>query len=247
MTKLRESENSAKKNSQDSYNCKYCKDTGDMWVDIWTLRECTHCNIKKIEGIQRKVKAAQITDEFKSMTFGSFEEEGRPEVIKEAKRVAQAYVMAFFSIRKKKRNSIALMGNPGSGKTHLLAAVANNLLGRGVEVFYFPWVEGIKELTNADFDQKQDIIHRMQHCEVLFLDDLFKGRGAPTPFQFETAWAVLNYRYLNNKPIMVSTERSVSDLLDIDEAMGSRIAQVTKDYKAVIDGSREEMNYRLLE
>lgn len=209
------------------------------------MRECTHCNINKVRDIQRKVKAAQITDEFKRKTFKSFDPENRPEPIKKAFKVAQSYVIAFKDIRTNKENGIALLGNPGSGKTHLLAAVSNNLLSKGVEVFYFPWVEGMKELTSADFEQKQEIIHRMQKCEVLFLDDLFKGRGKPTDFQFETAWAVLNYRYLNNLPILVSTERSISDLLDIDEAMGSRIAEVTRNYKAVINGTREEMNWRI--
>lgn len=209
------------------------------------MRECTYCNVRKMADVQRKVKAAQITEEFKSMTFKTFEFDGRPMPIQKAFRVAQSYVMAFFKIRKEKQNGIALLGNPGSGKTHLLAAVTNNLLSKGVEVFYFPWVEGMKELTNAENEKKQEIIHRMQRCEVLFLDDLFKGREKPTDFQFETAWAVLNYRYLNNLPIMVSTERTISDLLDIDEAMGSRIKQVTENYKAVINGSRKEMNWRI--
>lgn len=234
------------KSSQNSYNCSYCKDTGDIWVNTWTLRECTHCNIRKMEDIQRKIRAAQITEEFKAKTFGSFELEGRPEAIKKAFKVAQSYVIAFKEIRKTKHNGIALYGNSGSGKTHLLAAVTNNLLSKGIEVFYFPWVEGIKELTNAEKGKVQDIIHRMQQCEVLFLDDLFKGRGKPTDFQFEIAWSALNYRYLNNKPILVSTERSISDLLDIDEAMGSRIGEVTKNHMAIINGSREEMNYRIL-
>lgn len=245
LTKHQQSENTVTQNSQSSFNCEHCKDTGDIWVDAWSMKECTRCNIRKMEDIQRKVKAAQITDEFKAKTFGSFELEGRPEPIKKAFKVAQSYVIAFKQIRETKHNGIALLGNPGSGKTHLLAAVANNLLSKSIEVFYFPWVEGMKELTNAEFEQKQEIIHRMQQCEVLFLDDLFKGRGKPTDFQFETAWAVLNYRYLNNKPLLISTERSLSDLLDIDEAMGSRIAEVTRNYKAVINGSREEMNWRI--
>ena len=199
-----------------------------------------------MDDIQRKVKAAQITDEFKRKTFRSFETEDRPEAIIKAYKVAQSYVMAFMKIRDEKQNSIALLGNPGSGKTHLLAAVANNLLSKGIEVFYFPWVEGIKELTNAEKGQVQEILHRMQRCEVLFLDDLFKGRGKPTEFQFEIAWSALNYRYLNNKPILVSTERSLSDLVDIDEAMGSRIGEVTRNYRSVINGDRKEMNYRIL-
>lgn len=247
MTKLQRSENSANQNSQNSYNCEHCHDTGDIWVDKWTMKECTHCNLRKMEDIQRKVKAAQITDEFKRKTFGSFECDDRPESIKRAFKVAQSYVIAFSEIRADKQNSIALLGNPGSGKTHLLAAVTNNLLSKGVEVFYFPWVEGIKELTNASFEHKQEIIHRMQRCEVLFLDDLFKGRETPTGFQFETAWSVINHRYMNNLPMLISTERSISDLLDIDEAMGSRISEMTKGYRAVINGIREEMNWRLRE
>lgn len=245
MTRHQKSENLQNQNLQDSFNCEHCKDTGDVWVDTWTLKECTHCNIRKMKDIEQKIKAAQITEEFKTKTFSSFNCEERPESVKKAFKVARAYVVEFTKIRSSKHNGIALLGNPGSGKTHLLAAVTNNLLSKGIEVFYFPWVEGMEELTNSGFDQKQEIINRMQRCEVLFMDDLFKGRDKPTDFQFKTAWAVINYRYLNNLPILMSTERSISDLLTIDEAMGSRLAEVTQNYKVVINGDKKELNWRL--
>lgn len=144
-----------------------------------------------------------------------------------------------------KENGIALLGNSGCGKTHLLISVSNNLLEWNHEVIYFPWVEGMEEFRAASFEEKDQIIHRMQVCGVLFLDDLFKGGEKPTNQEFKFAWAVLNYRYLNQKPIMISSERTITDMLDIDEAMGSRIAEVTKPYRVTVKGERKKLNYRI--
>lgn len=192
------------------------------------------------------IEASKITDEFRSKGFKNFDKDTVENEVIQAYNKAIRYSRDFEKIRNERVNSIALLGNSGIGKTHLLMAIANNLLARGVEVIYFPWVEGMENLLDFKGDRKPTI-ERMQQCEVLFLDDLFKGRDNPTPFQFETAWGILNYRYLNNKPILVSSERSISDLLGIDEAFGSRIAEMTRKYRVVVHGDRDILNYRLRE
>lgn len=192
------------------------------------------------------IEASKITDEFRSKGFKNFDKDTVENEVIQAYNKAIRYSRDFEKIRNERVNSIALLGNSGIGKTHLLMAIANNLLARGVEVIYFPWVEGMENLLDFKGDRKPTI-ERMQQCEVLFLDDLFKGRDNPTSFQFETAWGILNYRYLNNKPILVSSERSISDLLGIDEAFGSRIAEMTRKYRVVVHGDRDILNYRLRE
>ena len=54
---------------------------------------------------------------------------------------------------------------------------------------------------------------------------------------------IVNYRYLNNLPLIISTEFTVDRLLDFDEAIGSRIFEMSKNYLVEIEG--KENNYRL--
>lgn len=135
-----------------------------------------------------------------------------------------------------------MLGNSGSGKTHLLTAISNNLLDKGILVLYFPFVEGFNELK-SDFDDLNNRIERMQKTDVLFIDDLFKGRKDNTPFQIEQMFGVINYRYINHLPILISSEKTIEDLLRIDEALGSRIYEMCKDYTVEVIG--EGNNYRM--
>ncbi|MNT65772.1 hypothetical protein D3C72_2037790 [compost metagenome] len=143
---------------------------------------------------------------------------------------------------------MALLGRPGSGKTHLLMAISNHLIANGVGVIYFPWVEGFNELR-GNLDTLDTRIKALQQAEVLFLDDLFKGQELvagkePTKFQLEQLFAIINYRYLENKPILVSSEKTIAQFCGFDEAIGSRINEMCRDYKVILNGGIE-LNYRL--
>lgn len=118
-------------------------------------------------------------------------------------------------------------------------------MGSGNQVLYFPWVEGFNEIKD-DFSVMEERIRKMQRVDILFIDDMWKGREKPTSFQIEQIFAVLNYRYMEHKPVMISSERDIDQMCDIDEALGSRINEMCKDYRVVLKGGRE-LNYRLRE
>lgn len=246
----------------ENYSCHACKDKGfllenvpalnvegqqrierngqPMFIEI--LKDCV-CSPKR--QANHLMKFSEITDEFKKMTFGSFTLDGKTEPIRSAHQCAIDYYKLFDSIKDKRCNSISLLGQPGSGKTHLLTALANNLImKKQISVLYFPFVEGFNDLKD-DFDLLEEKLTKMKRVGVLFIDDLFKGREVPTPFQLEQMFGVINYRYLNHKPIMVSSEKTVDELCDIDEALGTRIYQMCKDYTVVIKGDRKTLNHRL--
>ena len=73
------------------------------------------------------------------------------------------------------------------------------------------------------------------------LDDLYKGKVNETDVNI--IFELINYRYLNHLTIIVSTEFTVEKLLSFDEAIGSRIYEMSKDYIVEIEGT--ENNYRL--
>lgn len=209
-------------------------------VDVWRPCECVEAR-----NIERKFKSSKITDEFLNKTFDKFKANNLPSVVEYAYEMAKVYADNFQSLRNDKANSICMLGNPGSGKTHLLMSIANKLMQDNVQVLYFPWVEGFNEFKD-DLTQLENRINRMQKVDVLFIDDMWKGRKAPTEFQIEQAFAIINYRYMEKKPILISSERSIDQMCDIDEALGSRINEMCKDFRIIVKGGRE-LNYRLRE
>lgn len=86
------------------------------------------------------------------------------------------------------------------------------------------------------------IISKYQTCDVLLMDDLFKGRINDTDINI--VFEIINHRYLNHLPVIVSTEFTVEKLLTFDKAIGSRIYEVCKDYIVEIWNEKEN-NYSL--
>jgi len=54
---------------------------------------------------------------------------------------------------------------------------------------------------------------------------------------------IINHRYFNNLPIIVSTEMKMEELLQVDEALGSRVIEMCKKYRVGINSKK--LNYRI--
>ncbi|MCM3783696.1 ATP-binding protein [Neobacillus mesonae] len=226
------------------YRCNKCKDDEVLLVRNEDGTEyAVPCECKAERRAERLMKSSKITTEFQNKTFRNFNLEGRPQVVHEAYQAAHNYVQNYQAIKDTRENSVALLGRPGCGKTHLLMAISNNLLFKGVGVVYFPWVEGFNEIKD-NLDKMDERIRQLQRAEVLYIDDMFKGRREPTDFQLEQLFAIINYRYLENKPILVSSEKSIAHICEYDEGIGSRINEMCREYRVVLTGGLE-LNYRL--
>lgn len=75
------------------------------------------------------------------------------------------------------------------------------------------------------------------------VDDLLKGRI--TESDVNILYEIVNYRYMNNLPFIISTEKSIGELLSFDEAIGSRIIEMCRGNIVQLQG--KELNYRLFE
>lgn len=208
-------------------------------MQLWKRCECV-----PLKQMRNLMKSSQITDDFRRLTFEKYETEGKSEALISSKLIAQDYATNFMEIEKRRSNSIALVGQVGSGKTHLLCAVSNHLLTNGIGVIYFPFVEGMNNLK-SNFDELESKLERLKKARVLFIDDLFKGRERPTAWQIETTFALVNYRYLNHLPILLTSEKDFNSLVDIDEALGSRLFEMSRGYRMELVG--QPLNYRMRE
>lgn len=160
-----------------------------------------------------------------------------------AKSKAMKYYQDFKTIRNERNNSIAFVGQVGSGKTHLSIALAVNFLKKDISVVYMSYRDVITKLKQNMLDDEyyQKQLKKYKEANILLIDDLFKGKV--TESDINIMFEIVNYRYMNNSPIIVSSEFTVDKLLDFDEAVGSRILQMCKNYTVEIVG--KDSNYRL--
>lgn len=143
-------------------------------------------------------------------------------------------------------------GQPGCGKTHLCTAVCRHRLLAGDSVRYMSWRSAVAELKGLalDSDRRAELIDGYKTVQVLYIDDLFKtGRAAdgtsnPTGADVNLAFEILNQRYLNKLLTLISTEKTPQELVEIDEATGSRIIEMAGRNVFAI-GRNQKRNYRL--
>jgi DNA replication protein DnaC len=143
-------------------------------------------------------------------------------------------------------------GQSGSGKTHLCTAVCRQRLLSGDEVRYMPWRDKIAELKSMSLDseRRSEIIASYKTAEILYIDDLFKvGKAAdgtcnPTGADISIAFEIINHRYINHLPTIVSTEKTPQELVEIDEATGSRIIEMA-GVNVFLVTRDQKRNYRL--
>ena len=137
-----------------------------------------------------------------------------------------------------------LCGNPGCGKTHLILALANSLINKkNIEVSYMSYRDEITNLKQSVIDKEiySKKINKYKTTKLLLIDDLFKGKI--TESDINIMFEIINYRYLNNLPMMISTELNTDKLLNCDEGLGSRIIEMCKGNMKEIVGRQN--NYRL--
>ena len=124
-----------------------------------------------------------------------------------------------------------ISGCPGSGKTHICTAICKALIEAGKETKYFMWREmapKLKAMVNErEFYEAK--IDRFKTADVLYIDAYFKG--SVTPADINLAFELLNCRYNSRSKItIISTERTIDEILAIDEALGSRIYERSKGF-----------------
>lgn len=226
-----------------SYNCERCSDTG--WILINRQDSAplaVSCECRELEKLKSHWKASGINPETSKQTFSNFEVWN--EYSRKAKDAAVAYYKDFHNLRSERRNSIMICGQVGSGKTHLTVALALNFINKKIQVVYMPYRDTVTKLKQNMLDEEyyRKTISKYQSAEVLLIDDLFKGKINDTDINI--VFEILNYRYINHRPIIVSTEFSVEKLLGVDESIGSRIYEMCKDYIVEIGRGRDN-NYRL--
>ena len=225
--------------------CEICN--GTTWIfykneEGYEMAKPCQCRERVIA--HRLFTSSGISEEDGKKGFNGFNTFNEQALIN-AKNTSISYVQNFKNIENERINSIMLCGSSGRGKTTLGLAVANNLISSGVGVRYMPYRDEVTALKQQLADKNKyiydDHIYRLKNARVLFIDDLLKGKINETDINI--LYEIINFRYLQRKPVIISTEKTLEQLLDFDEAIGSRLIEMSKGYIVVFDNNTP--NYRL--
>lgn len=234
--------NSATNSYKTEYQCLKCKDTG--WVNVIEnghtyVAICPCAVAKKNKAIMER---SGISLEFQTKNFENFNTKNNPQLVI-AKNKAIFYSENFLQFEHTRYNSILFCGQVGAGKTHLGVSICNHLISQNISVVYMTYRNSITKLKQKIMDDVYYDRERKRYAtaRVLYIDDLFKGKI--TESDINIMYEIVNYRYINRLPVIVSTELFLGELVECDEAISSRIMEMCKGN--VISLKEKELNYRL--
>lgn len=232
-----------------TYCCSKCKDTG--WIEGENgFIKCICVKLQREKILWTNSGINPNNSKLKLNDYKPYDE-----VTTKARESAVKYIKTFDDIKGEKENSMGLFGQAGSGKTHLIIATGINLLTRKenpIPVVYMPYVESMRELKANAMDDEYYIklFNRFTRAQLLIIDDLFKDKvkkgkvvSEITEADMKHIYPIINYRYLNYLPTIVSSECTPEMLINLDEALAGRILERCGDNITVFYSDR--YNYRL--
>lgn len=197
------------------------------------------CKCAAEYNFKRRVHRSGLTYIINEYTFDKYEtKHGWQKHIKEK---------ALEFIENTENNWFFIGGQVGSGKTHICTAIVIKLLEKGMDAYYMQYRQDIMELkmNMDDFYSYSARLNNLKTVKVLYIDDLFKATEKPPESDIRIMFDLLNYRYINKDLItIISTERSINEILEIDQAIGSRIYQRSKNFTIKL-GQDKSANYRM--
>lgn len=219
-------------------DCKDCLNRGysAYMTDDGEIRmmEC-HCMAERRS--RERIKKSGLENVVARYTFDNWQvnEPWQAEALQAAERYAE-----------EKKGWFIAFGNVGTGKSHLCTAICSRLMADGIDVSYMLWRDvSTRAKAAVNSETYTEIVNPLKTIPALYIDDFYKtGKGQePTTADVNLAFEILNDRYTDDKKLtIISTERSMKELLAIDEAVGSRIYERCKGHGVSFIGKE---NWRL--
>jgi len=200
-------------------------------------------NRRRMERIERLFSQSRLGRRFRERTFETFVVR---EHTKKAFEIALDYAQNYDDYREK-GEGLFITGGYGVGKTHLVAAIANYLIQNLKATVIFGNVTTLlgrirqTYSENSQYEEEQ-ILKELYDVDLLIIDDL--GKEKPTQWVEEKLYMVINQRYENYKPIVVTSNLELEEIEQRLENCGgaivSRIIEMCRGIKIVGPDFRKE-------
>ena len=209
-------------------HCPFCGGLGYLRAevpidhpDFGKLQVCTCRHGEIAQQVRRRLYSLSNLEELGHLTFDNFNPRGRLGLWPHQ---ASSLEMAYNQAKHFAQNLngwLLLQGDYGSGKTHLAAAIANFAVSMGVPTLFITVPDLLDTLRYAYEDPEATFEQRfneIRQAPLLVMDDF--GTQSGTAWAQEKLFQIINHRYINRLPLVVTTNLS---LRDIDGRIRSRL------------------------
>ena len=200
--------------------CPVCAGIGYIRIDVpvghpdfGRLQVCACRQSQVSSQIRQRLFAMSNLDELSYLTFENFQPRG---MIGLSPRQADSLELAYNHARQYAQSLkgwLLLQGGYGCGKTHLAAAIANFAVSLGVPALFITVPDLLDTLRfayddpEATFEERFDDIRQ---APLLVMDDF--GTQNATNWAQEKLFQILNYRYINHLPLVITTNLPLDDI-----------------------------------
>jgi DNA replication protein DnaC len=209
--------------------CPICHGLGYLRRDVpvddpaFGQLEICSCRYNEVTArIRSRLFRLSHLDEMKELTFDNFNPRGRigygpqqQDSIERAYNLSRQYAESL-------EGWLLIQGPFGSGKSHLAAAIANAAVAVGVPTLFLTVPDLLDSLRFA-FDAEdvtfEERFESIRNSPLLILDDF--GTQSATAWSREKLFQILNYRYINRLPMVVTSNLALEEL---DGRMHSRLS-----------------------
>ncbi len=122
---------------------------------------------------------------------------------------------------KKNATGLLIWGNVGTGKSFFAGCIANALLEKGIPVLMTNFARILNTLTGMYSDDRNKFIDSLNQYSLLIIDDLGVERNSE--FAQEQVFHVIDSRYRNKKPLIVTTNLTLKELKTLSNLAHTRI------------------------
>jgi DNA replication protein DnaC len=225
-------------------DCPHCHGLGYVRRDVepgspdfGRLEICTCRQGAVTRQVRDRLFSLSHLEELNHLTFDSFDIRGHRErqlTKREMNSLAPAKERAENYARSLNQGRwLILMGPTGCGKTHLAAAIANFAVGIGVPTLFLT-VPDLLDLLRFSFDAEdvtfEQRFEQIRTAALLVLDDF--GTQNATAWAQEKLFQIVNYRYINRLPTIITTNIPFEEL---EERIRSRLQDAELVEKVLLE------------
>ncbi len=185
-----------------AFECKLCNDGGYVGLK---LCGCIRALVAESKYTESRLAGGLINKTFDTFSLSYYEGEERKKmesILKGCKNYADSFPKASYS-------GLMFLGGTGLGKTHLSAAIANVVAGKGMSVVYES-AQQIYDTVDAVRFNRMELSERTKYetCQLLIIDDL--GAECITQYSVAALTSLIDLRIVNGRQTIISTNLSLN-------------------------------------